>query len=48
MTYPNHLKENMPKISPNNWVDDQIQEKYVVSDHNPSGEDMALINIGIG
>jgi hypothetical protein len=28
MPYPDHLKENMPKICPNSWVADQIQEKY--------------------
>ena len=26
--YPDHLKENMPKICPNSWVADQVREKY--------------------
>jgi hypothetical protein len=47
MTYPYHLKENMPKICPNSWVVDQIQEKYAVSGCNPCGEDMDALNIGI-
>jgi hypothetical protein len=47
MPYPDHLKENMPKICPNSWVADQIQEKYVVSSHNPHGEDLDALNIGI-
>jgi hypothetical protein len=28
MPYPNHLKENMPMICPNNWVVDQVRGKY--------------------
>ena len=48
MPYPDHLKENMPKICPNSWVANQIQEKYVVSIFNPRGEDMDVLNIGIG
>ena len=47
MPYPNHLKENMPKIYPNSWVVDEIQEKYVVSDHNPHGECLDALTIGI-
>jgi hypothetical protein len=47
MPYPDHLKENMPKICLNSGVVDQIQEKYVVSCHNPCGEDMDALNIGI-
>jgi hypothetical protein len=47
MPYPDHLKENMPKICPNSWVVDQIQEKYAVSGRNPCGEDMDALNIGI-
>jgi hypothetical protein len=38
----------MPKICPNSWVVDHIQEKYVVLSHNPRGEDMDALNIGIG
>ena len=26
--YPNHLKEYMPNICPNNWVVDHITKKY--------------------
>jgi hypothetical protein len=37
----------MPKICPNSWVADQIQEKYAVSSHNPSREDIHALNIGI-
>jgi hypothetical protein len=48
MPYPNHLKENMPKIYPNNWVADQKQEKYVVSTRNPHGEYLDALNIWIG
>jgi hypothetical protein len=47
MPYPDHLKENMPKICPNSWVVDQIQEKYVMSSRNPRGEDLDALNIGI-
>ena len=46
--YRDHLKENMPKICPNNWVADLIQEKYVVSSRNPRGEDLDALNIEIG
>ena len=48
MPYLDHLKENMPKICPNSWVAVEIQEKYEVSGHNPCGEDMDALNIGIG
>ena len=30
--YPDHLKENMPKICPNSWVADQVKEKYGATD----------------
>jgi hypothetical protein len=40
MPYPDHLKENMPKICPITWLVDQIQEKYVMSSRNPCGEDL--------
>ena len=41
-----HLKENMPMMCPNNWVSDQIREKYGSSIHYPPKEGGAL-NIGI-
>jgi hypothetical protein len=47
MPYPDHLKENIPKICPNSWVTGQIQEKYTVSGRNPCGEDLNALNIGI-
>ena len=47
MPYPNHLKENMPMICPNNWVVDQVKENYGASGHYPRVEEDAL-NIGIG
>ena len=47
MPYLDHLKENMPKICPNNWVVDQITEKYGRSGHYLPSEENAL-NIGIG
>jgi hypothetical protein len=47
MPYPDHLKENMPKICPNSWVADHIQQKYAISGHNPCGEDLDALNIGI-
>ena len=40
MTYPNHLKQNIPKC-PNSWVDDQIIEKYGVSIHYLDDEEDA-------
>ena len=46
MPYIDHLKENMPKIFPNSWVVDQIQEKYAVFINNSCGEDMDALNIG--
>jgi hypothetical protein len=45
--YPDNLKENMPKTYPNNWVVDQIQEKYVMSSRNSCGEYLDALNIGI-
>jgi hypothetical protein len=48
MYYHDHLKENMTNNCPNNWVANQIQEKYVVSSQNPCGEDLDALNIGIG
>ena len=47
MHYPDHLKENMSKIYPNNWVVDHITEKCGTSSRYPHGEEDAL-NIGIG
>jgi hypothetical protein len=47
MPYPDHLKENIPIIFPNNWVVDQFREKYGASSHYLHEEDDAL-NIGIG
>ena len=47
MSYPNHLKENMPKICPNILVVDQVREKYGAIDHYPRAKEDAL-NIGIG
>ena len=45
--YPNHLKENMPKICPNNWVSDQVREKYGATSRYPHAEEDAL-KVGIG
>ena len=45
--YPDHLKENMPKICPNSWVADQIREKYNATGRYPRTEEDAL-NVGIG
>jgi len=42
MPYPNHSKENMSMICPNNWADDHIRGKYGMSSHYPCGEDNAL------
>jgi hypothetical protein len=47
MPYPDHLKENMPKICPNSWGDDQIQEKYAVSSRNPHGKYLDALNTRI-
>jgi len=47
MPYPDNLKENMPKICPNSWVVDEIQEKYAMLSRNPRGKDMDALNIGI-
>ena len=44
--YPDHLKENMPKICPNNWVADQVREKYGATGRYPCAEEDAL-NVGI-
>ena len=45
--YPDHLKENMPKICPNSWVANQVREKYSAASRYPRVEEDAL-NIGIG
>ena len=45
--YPDHLKENMPKICPNNWVVDQVREKYGATGHYLCAEEDVL-NVGIG
>ena len=45
--YPDHLKENMPKIFPNSWVVDQVREKYGATGCYLRAEEDAL-NIGIG
>ena len=45
--YPNHLKENMPKICPNSWVVDQVREKYSVIDRYLHAKEDVL-NVGIG
>ena len=45
--YPDHLKENMPKICPNSWVANQVREKYGATSRYPRAEEDAL-NIGIG
>ena len=47
MPYPNHLKENMPKICPNSWVADQVREKYGATGHYLRAEEDEL-NVGIG
>ena len=44
--YPDHLKENMPKICPNSWVVDQVREKYGATGRYPRAEEDAL-NVGI-
>ena len=46
MSYPGHLKENIPMICPNSWVAYQVREKYGASNHYPHEEEDAL-NIGI-
>ena len=35
MNYSNHLKENISMVCPNNWVVDQITEKYGRFIHYP-------------
>ena len=45
--YPDHLKENMPKICSNSWVADQVREKYGTTGCYPRGEDDVL-NIRFG
>ena len=45
--YPDHLKENMPKICPNSWVADQVREKYSATSRYSHAEEDAL-NVGIG
>ena len=45
--YPDHLKENMPKICPNSWVTDQVRDKYSAIGRYPRAEEDAL-NVGIG
>ena len=47
MPYPDHLKENMPKICPNSWVADQFREKYGATSRYPCDEEDAL-NVWIG
>jgi hypothetical protein len=47
MPYPNDLKENMPKIYPNSWVVEHIQDKYAVCGRNAHGEDLDATNIEI-
>ena len=46
MPYLDHLKENMSITYPNNWVVDQVREKYGASSHYSHVEQDAL-NIGI-
>ena len=45
--YPDHLKENMPKICPNSWVANQVREEYNAVGRYPRVEEDAL-NVGIG
>ena len=45
--YPNHLKENMPKICPNSWVADQVRSKYDATGRYLRVEE-DMLNIGIG
>ena len=45
--YPNHLKENMPKICPNSWVANQVRDKYDATGRYLCAEEDAL-NVGIG
>ena len=40
--YPDHLKENMPKICPNSWVADQVREKYGAIGRFPRTEEDVL------
>jgi hypothetical protein len=47
MPYYNHLKENMPQICPNSWVDDLLEDKYIVFVHYPCGEELDALNIQI-
>lgn len=42
MPYRDHLKENMPMICPNSWMDDQTIEKYGVFYCHPRDEEDAL------
>ena len=46
MPYPDHLKENMPKICPNSWVVDQVREKYGEIGRYSRVEEDAL-NVGV-
>ena len=43
--YPDHLKENMPKICPNSLVADQVREKYDATSRYFHVEEDAL-NVG--
>ena len=45
--YPDHLKENMPKICLDSWVVDQVREKYGATGRYPHAEEDAL-NVGTG
>ena len=47
VSYPKHLKENMPKICPNSWVVGQFREKYGATGRYRCAEEDAL-NLGIG
>ena len=47
LPYHDHLKENMPKICPNDWVIDQIIKKYGKLRHYTLREEDTL-NTGIG
>ena len=47
MPYPDHLKENIPKICPNSWVAEQVREKYGATGRYSCAEEDVL-NVGIG
>ena len=46
MPYPDHLKENMPKIFRNSLVFEQVREKYGATGRYSRAEEDAL-NVGI-